>query len=72
MDELLVIDFELVVNVGVFDLMYYFEFEHYSQFVQQYHEHFVRRLQNDYETIYEIHINVQFLEARSKDNDENS
>jgi hypothetical protein len=63
MDEQFVIDFEFVVNVEMFDLMLLFEFEHYFQFVQQYHEHFVRILQNDYEMIYEIHINVRFHEA---------
>ncbi len=66
MDELLLSDFQFVVIFEMSDLMLLFEFVHYFQFVQQYHEYFVRILQNDYETIYELHINVQFHEAKKK------
>ena len=50
----------------MFDSMLQFEFVHYFQFVQQYLEHFFQRFQNDYEMIYEIHIHVQFHEAKKK------
>jgi hypothetical protein len=45
-----------------------FEFVHYFQFVQQYLEQFFRIIQNDYETISGIHINVRFREATKKIN----
>ncbi len=66
MVELILIVFQFVVIFEMFDSMLLFEFVHYFQFVHQYHEYFVRILQNDYEKIYEIHINVQFHEAKNE------
>ena len=56
--------FRFVVNVGEFDSKLMFEFDHCFRSVQQDHERFFRRFQNDDERIFELRINVQFLEAK--------
>ena len=66
MDELFGIVFQLVVIVEMFDSMWQYEFGNCFQFVLLYHEHFVQIPQNDYETIYEFHINAQFHEAKKR------
>ena len=50
----------------MFDSMFLLEFVHYFQFVQLYLEHFFQIFQNDYEKIYEFHINVHFHVTRIK------
>ena len=66
MVELFRIVLEFLVTVEMFVSMWQFEYVHYFQFVQQYQQYFVRIFRNDYETIYEIRINVQFHEAKNK------
>ena len=58
--------FEYLVNVDMFHSMLLFEFVHYFQFVQQYHVRFVRTIQIDCEMIDEMHINVQFHQAKKQ------
>ncbi len=65
MVEVIEIRFVFVVNVDMLNSMLMFEFVHAFQFVQQYHVHFVRMIQNDCEMIYEIDINVQFQQAKN-------